>query len=60
VIEEIVMKSILKKFWRNEDGGETVEYALVIGVIVVGIGAIIVAISDDVSTLFEGINSALS
>ena len=53
------MKSILKKFWRNEDGGETVEYALVIGVIVVGIGAIIVAISDDVSTLFEGINSAL-
>jgi Flp pilus assembly pilin Flp len=55
------MKPMLTKFWRNEDGGETVEYALVIGIIVAAVGSLIfVAIRGDVNRLFEGINSALS
>lgn len=47
------------KFLRNEDGGETVEYALVVGMIVVGLAALLPAIGTQVSTLFNGIASAL-
>jgi Flp pilus assembly pilin Flp len=42
------MNAMLKKFWRDEDGGETVEWPLVVGILAVGIVAILVLIRDDV------------
>lgn len=51
--------AMVKKFWRDEDGGETVEYALVIGVIVIGLAGLMVLISGDVETLFQAISDEL-
>ncbi|WP_200375002.1 Flp family type IVb pilin [Thiocystis violacea] len=55
------MKSIemLKAFWRDEDGGEIVEYALVVGLLVVGIAGLMVTISGHVGTLFGAIGEEL-
>ena len=53
------MTSILKHFARNVDGLETVEYAIIAGVIVVGTLAAIVAISVWVNLQFEAMQSSL-
>ena len=44
-------------FLKEEDGGELVEYALVIGVLVVGISGIMPAIQTAVNTLFTAIQT---
>jgi Flp pilus assembly pilin Flp len=31
------MKAMLKKFWREEEGGEAVEWPLVVALIIIGI-----------------------
>lgn len=53
------MKSMLKRFWNDEAGMELVEYAIMAGLIVVGVIAIIAAIGTKVNTRFNSLNNAL-
>ena len=53
------MKS-LKSFLSDEKGLETVEYAIIAGLIVVALIAIITAIGDKVKNKFQSLNSALT
>lgn len=56
------MKSVemLKNFWLNEDGGEIVEYAIVIGILVVAIAGIMTTISDGASEKLTAISDELT
>lgn len=51
---------MLKNFWRDEDGGEIVEYAVVIGVLVVAVVGIMTGIKNGAATKFNSINAAVS
>jgi len=53
------MKS-LKSFLSDDKGLETVEYAIIAGLIVVALIAIITAIGTKVQSKFQALNSALS
>jgi pilus assembly protein Flp/PilA len=50
----------LAKFWSDEEGLETVEYAIIAGLIVVGTIVTIVSIGTWVSGKFTAINAALA
>ncbi len=50
---------MLKRFFKDERGLETVEYAIIGGLIVAATIATIVAIGVWVSAKFEAINSAI-
>ena len=49
----------LKRFVQDERGLETVEYAIIAGLIVVGTIATIIAIGTWVGTKFDALNNAL-
>ena len=51
---------MLKRFITEERGLETVEYAIIAGLIVVGVIATVVSIGTWVSTQFSDLNTALS
>ena len=53
------MASLLKKFLSDEQGLETVEYAIIVGLIVAGTVAVIAAIGVWVNTQFTTLNSEL-
>ncbi len=53
------MKKLLKKFARDDKGLETVEYAIILGLIVAGTIAIIVAIGNWVNTQFSNTQTEL-
>ncbi len=50
----------LKKFWSDEQGLETVEYAIIAGLIVVGTIGLIVSIGAWVQTKFEALDTGLA
>jgi Flp pilus assembly pilin Flp len=50
----------LKNFCFDENGGEIVEYAIVIGLLVVGIAAIVISIKNGASNKFTSINAAIN
>lgn len=53
----------MKKFWKfikDEEGLETVEYAIIAGLIVVGTIALITAIGGNVSTIFGVLSNTTS
>ncbi|HUP90324.1 MAG TPA: hypothetical protein VM100_13285 [Longimicrobiales bacterium] len=52
------MKS-LKNFWNDESGAELTEYSLVIGVVALGVVAVLVIFRDKISGLFEKIGNGL-
>ena len=52
--------STLKNFVNNEQGLETVEYAIITGLIVAGVIATIAAIGTWVSTKFTSLKTALN
>jgi pilus assembly protein Flp/PilA len=54
------MKRLLQKFLKNEKGLETVEYAIIAGLIVVGVIATVTSIGDWVGTKFGALLTALS
>lgn len=54
------MISVLKRFFNDEKGLETVEYAIIAGLIVVGIIATVASISAWVDTRFTDLLAALS
>lgn len=50
---------LLKRFWHDERGLETVEYAIIAGLIVVGTIATIVSIGTWVSGKFDKLDQGL-
>ena len=58
-MEELKM-DILKRFIRDERGLETVEYAIILGIIVVATIGFIVSIGGWVRTRFQTLNTSLS
>jgi pilus assembly protein Flp/PilA len=53
------MKAMVMRFVRAEDGLETVEYAIIAGLIVVGVIATVVSIGTWVSGKFTTLNTSL-
>jgi len=54
------MKAIAKKFLSDEEGLETVEYAIIAGLIVVGTIATIVSIGTWVGSKFTALDTGLA
>ena len=54
------MKALVKKFVKDEKGLETVEYAIIAGLIVVGTIATIVSIGGWVNAKFNALNTGLA
>jgi len=53
------MKDMVKKFWKDERGLETVEYAIIAGLVVAGTIAAITAIGLWVRDQFNGLQGEL-
>jgi Flp pilus assembly pilin Flp len=51
------MNAMLKKFWRDEDGGESVEWPLVVGLIAVVAIVTMGLVGDAVDDVFNTIES---
>lgn len=54
------MKSILVRFWRDEDGLETVEWAVIAAVITVGAVAAFRTLGGKVSNTINGLANNIS
>jgi Flp pilus assembly pilin Flp len=55
----IMRLGILSRLWKNEQGGEVLEYALIAGLIVVASIAIIGTVGTKVLARWNGVNSGL-
>ncbi len=53
------MNAIVIKLWHEEEGLETIEYAIIAGLIVVGVIATVVSIGTWVSGKFDTLNTDL-
>ncbi len=56
---EAVMKDLLAKFVREDEGQDVIEYALLAGLITTGVAAFITAIGARVLTLFTNLNTEI-
>ena len=54
------MKIFLKRFWKQTEGQDLVEYALLVAAIALGMIATIKNIADALNTVYTSIQSALS
>lgn len=54
------MRSVVKKFLKDERGLETIEYAIIAGLIVVGSVATIVSIGNWVQNKFTALEDGLT
>ncbi|MEJ2647735.1 MAG: hypothetical protein P8016_04905 [Sedimentisphaerales bacterium] len=54
------MKNLIAKFVKDERGLETVEYAIILGLIVAGTIGLVVSIGQWVNTHFAATDTALS
>ena len=54
------LRNMFRKFVQDEQGLETVEYAIIVGLIVVGTIAAIVAIGGWVSTQFTTLQNGIT
>lgn len=54
------MKVFLQKLWRDDHGQDMVEYALLLGFIVLCAAAILTTTRGQISTIWSTINSSLS
>ena len=52
--------NLIKKFLKNEEGLETVEYAIIIGLIVGGLVLVVATIGTWVNTRFENLRDDLA
>ncbi len=53
------MKSLLKKLYRDEQGGEVLEYALIAGLIVVAAIAVITTVGEKVVAKWDSVGAGL-
>jgi pilus assembly protein Flp/PilA len=54
-----LVKRALGKVWRDEQGGEVIEYALILGLIVVAAIAIVGAVGTKVLARWTSVNSSM-
>jgi pilus assembly protein Flp/PilA len=50
----------LTEFWRDEQGQDLIEYALMAGFVAVAAGAVMPSVSTSISTIFSKIGSVLT
>jgi len=53
------MLTLLKKLWTEEEGQGLTEYGLILGLIAVGVVTIMVAMGDNLQTIFDNIRDRL-
>jgi pilus assembly protein Flp/PilA len=53
------MSGILKSFWHNDDGATAIEYALIAGIVSIGIIGSADGIADSLVTAFGKIDAKL-
>lgn len=53
------MKNMLMKFYRDEQGQDMVEYALVVGIIALAATLTMQTVSDSIVTMWEKVNTAI-
>jgi Flp pilus assembly pilin Flp len=53
------MKKLVAKLWKDEQGGEVLEYALIAGLIVVAAIAVIGAVGTKVLARWNSLNTSL-
>jgi pilus assembly protein Flp/PilA len=58
--EEPRMTKLLNTFWKDESGQGLSEYALLLGLIVIGVVAFISAMGDNIETIFSEANTDMS
>ncbi len=46
--------------WKNKDGQDLIEYALMAGFVAVAAGAIMPGVADSISTIFSKVSTTLS
>ena len=54
------MKNLLKALWKDEQGQDLIEYALMAGFVAVAAGAAMPAVSTQIGTIFNKIKNHLS
>jgi pilus assembly protein Flp/PilA len=54
------MKKFLIRFWKETDGQDLVEYALIVAVIALGLIAAVRAVAAALISLYESISAALA
>ena len=59
MIRSPVMKNLLKKLVKDEQGGEVLEYALIAGLIVVAAIAVITTVGEKVLAKWKGVDKGL-
>jgi Flp pilus assembly pilin Flp len=57
--KESVMKNLLKKLVKDEQGGEVLEYALIAGLIVVAAIAVITTVGEKVVARWDDVGKGL-
>ncbi len=53
------LQSMLARVWRDEQGGEVLEYALIVGLIVVAAIAAITSVGTKVLAKWNSLNSSM-
>jgi pilus assembly protein Flp/PilA len=53
------MKSIMKRLWKEEEGQDLIEYALLVGLITLAAVALFPPIGTKINTIFTTINTCL-
>ncbi|HSW51480.1 MAG TPA: Flp family type IVb pilin [Bryobacteraceae bacterium] len=51
---------LFQEFWRDEQGQDLIEYALMAGFVAVAAGAIMPSVSTSIGTIFSKIGSVLT
>jgi Flp pilus assembly pilin Flp len=54
-----VIKSAVARLWREQDGGEVIEYALILGLIIVVAIALVGAVGTKVVARWTSVNSSM-
>lgn len=54
------MKKIASQFWNDESGQGLAEYALLLGLIVIGVVAVIAGMGGHIKNIFNKANDTLS
>jgi pilus assembly protein Flp/PilA len=59
-MNRILRVFILARIWRDEQGQDLIEYALMAGFVAVAAGAIMPNVASSISTIFSQISSVLT
>ncbi len=54
------MKRLMRNFWRETEGQDLIEYALMAGFVALAAAALMPNVTSSISTIFSKINSLLS